>query len=374
MSKWEMVKLGEVCEILDSQRIPITANERVAGIYPYYGANGVQDYVDDYIFDDELVLVAEDGGHFGSKSKPIAYRVSGKCWVNNHAHVLKAKEMLDIDYLCYSLMFYDVSSIINGATRQKLNQSALRQMKIPLPSLEEQRAISAELDTISTLITKRKHQLQQLDTLVKSKFVEMFGDPVTNPMGWEVKKLGEISRKITDGKHGGCKISNSTTGYYFIGAREVFDGKINYENAPQIEYEEFIKDYKRCNVENNDFIIVNTGATIGKSAILNHEYTCHTLLQKSVALIKTRIDSLNPNYLRLCYAINTALYHVEGASAQPNLLLSKIRDTAIPLPPIELQNEFAEFVAKIEKTKREFKKGLEKFEKLYHARMNEYFG
>ena len=83
------VKLEEVCEILDSKRIPITSQDRKKGIYPYYGANGLQDYVDGYIFDDELVLLAEDGGYFGSKDKPIAYRVSGKCWVNNHAHVLK---------------------------------------------------------------------------------------------------------------------------------------------------------------------------------------------------------------------------------------------------------------------------------------------
>ena len=85
-----MARLEDVCEILDSKRVPITAKDRVAGPYPYYGANGVQDYVADYIFDDELVLLAEDGGHFGSSDKPIAYRVMGMCWVNNHAHVLKA--------------------------------------------------------------------------------------------------------------------------------------------------------------------------------------------------------------------------------------------------------------------------------------------
>lgn len=91
MSEWKTVRLGDVCEILDSKRVPITAHERKNGSYPYYGANGIQDYVADYIFDDELVLLAEDGGNFGSKEKPIAYRVSGKCWVNNHAHVFLCK-------------------------------------------------------------------------------------------------------------------------------------------------------------------------------------------------------------------------------------------------------------------------------------------
>ena len=127
----EKILLENCCEILDSKRIPITASERKEGPYPYYGANGVQDYVADYIFDDELVLLAEDGGNFGSKDKPIAYRVSGKCWVNNHAHVLKPKSGINVDYLCYSLMFYNTNGLVNGATRQKLTQATMRKMQIP---------------------------------------------------------------------------------------------------------------------------------------------------------------------------------------------------------------------------------------------------
>ena len=130
-----MASIGDICEILDSQRKPVTASYRKSGIYPYYGANGIQDFVDSYIFDGEFVLLAEDGGNFGSKEKPIAYRVSGKCWVNNHAHVLKPKGMLNVDYLCYAIMFYDVSDLISGTTRAKLNQSAVRNMQIPLPPL-----------------------------------------------------------------------------------------------------------------------------------------------------------------------------------------------------------------------------------------------
>ena len=168
------VSLETVCDILDSQRVPITASERTKGDYPYYGANGVQDYVADFIFDDELVLLAEDGGNFGSKDRPIAYRVSGKCWVNNHAHVLKPKECIDVDYLCYSLMFYDTTGIVNGATRQKLTQAAMRQMSIPMVSMDEQKEIVLELSKVETLISQRKEQLIKLDELVKSRKVEQF--------------------------------------------------------------------------------------------------------------------------------------------------------------------------------------------------------
>ena len=166
----------ECCKILDSMRVPITASDRKSGPYPYYGANGIQDYVSDYIFDEELVLLAEDGGNFGSKEHPIAYRVSGKCWVNNHAHVLKPKEGLDVDYLCYSLMFYDTSGLVNGATRQKLTQADMRKMLIPRRSAGEQKAIVQRIQATKRIIKLRQRQLRTLNTLIKARFVEMFGD------------------------------------------------------------------------------------------------------------------------------------------------------------------------------------------------------
>lgn len=107
----EHITIEECCDILDSRRIPITASERRNGRYPYYGANGIQDYVADYIFDDELVLLAEDGGNFGSKTRPIAYRVSGKCWVNNHAHVLKPMANVDVDFHIEPQLQTDYASI-----------------------------------------------------------------------------------------------------------------------------------------------------------------------------------------------------------------------------------------------------------------------
>ena len=155
-----MILLEDCCEILDSMRVPITAADRDRGEYPYYGANGIQGYVAEYIFDDELVLLAEDGGYFGSKNKPIAYRVSGKCWVNNHAHVLKPKEGLNVDYLCYSLMFYKIDGMVNGATRQKLTQSAMRKMLIPKRNMEEQRQIVDKLNRIIEIKKKRKYSLK----------------------------------------------------------------------------------------------------------------------------------------------------------------------------------------------------------------------
>lgn len=166
--------VGDCCEILDSQRIPITAKDRIKGPYPYYGANGIQDYVNNYIFDDELVLLAEDGGNFGLKNRPIAYRVSGKCWVNNHAHVLKPKEGVNVDYLCYSLMFYDTNGLVNGTTRQKLTQSAMKKMKIPNIDIGTQLEIVKKIKLLQRIIESKNEEILLLDDLIKARFVELF--------------------------------------------------------------------------------------------------------------------------------------------------------------------------------------------------------
>ena len=194
-----MIAIEDCCEILDSMRVPVTAADREKGQYPYYGANGIQDYIAGYIFDDELVLLAEDGGNFGSKDRPIAYRVSGKCWVNNHAHVLKPKEGLNVDYLCYALMFYKVDGMINGATRQKLTQTSMKKMQIPLRSMKEQVQIVDRLNRIIKIKEQRLQELQLLEKIVKARFVEMFGDPRTNSKGFETKKGSELF-KISNGK------------------------------------------------------------------------------------------------------------------------------------------------------------------------------
>ena len=184
--------LEDCCEILDSMRVPITAANRQEGPYPYYGANGIQDYVVDYIFDDDLVLLAEDGGNFGSKTKPIAYRVSGKCWVNNHAHVLKPKEGMNVDFLCYSLMFYNTDGLVNGATRQKLTQTVMRKMLIPDMPIDKQMEIVNQLNKVIAIRNLRQQELQKMDELIKAQFVEMFGDPEFNNMGWNTAYLGSL--------------------------------------------------------------------------------------------------------------------------------------------------------------------------------------
>jgi type I restriction enzyme, S subunit len=142
---WTICSVGDVSECLDRLRRPITRADRNAGSYPYYGANGQVDSVADYIFDDELVLITEDETFYGRR-KPIAYRVSGKCWVNNHAHVLRAVEPVTPDYLWMALMHYNVLPWLSGTTaRAKLTQGSLNVLPIALPPLPELEHLTVRL-------------------------------------------------------------------------------------------------------------------------------------------------------------------------------------------------------------------------------------
>ena len=130
---WEKKRFDSICENLDSRRKPISSGDRVEGIYPYYGASGIVDYVEDYIFDEDILLVSEDGANLLMRSTPIAFSVSGKVWVNNHAHVVKFDEMSLQKYVEIYFSLIDISENITGSAQPKLNQAKLNAMMIPIP-------------------------------------------------------------------------------------------------------------------------------------------------------------------------------------------------------------------------------------------------
>ena len=151
--KVEWKPLGDLAKNLDSKRKPITSGLRESGSIPYYGASGIVDYVKDYIFDGDYLLVSEDGANLIARSTPIAFSISGKNWVNNHAHVLKFETYAERRYVEYYLNSIDLTPYISGAAQPKLNQKNLNSIKIPSPSLEEKERIVAILDKFEALTT-----------------------------------------------------------------------------------------------------------------------------------------------------------------------------------------------------------------------------
>ncbi|SCJ29922.1 EcoKI restriction-modification system protein HsdS [uncultured Ruminococcus sp.] len=370
MSK--LVFLEDVCDILDSQRVPVTSKNRNKGIYPYYGANGVQDYVDDYIFDDELVLLAEDGGNFGSTEKPIAYRTSGKCWVNNHAHVLKAKECIDVDYLCYSLMFYNVSSIVNGATRQKLNQSMMRKMIIPLPEMNEQHIIVSKLDKVTNAIKLCNTILEKLDLLVKSQFVEMFGDIRISSIFPNISLDNFAQIGSSKRVHAADYVES---GIPFYRSKEIIE--LGNGQEPSVELFISKKQYecirKTNGVPCKGDILMSAVGTIGKMWIVDGQKDFY---YKDGNIISIHSEETNPIYLKeaLANLIDDFKSANVAGSAYSALTIVKLKKMTVPMPPISLQNEFADFVQQIDKSKLAVKKTLEKAETLKKTLMQEYFG
>ena len=363
-----MMYIEDCCEILDSMRIPITAENRKEGEYPYYGANGIQGHVDDYIFDGEFVLLAEDGGNFGSKEKPIAYRISGKCWVNNHAHVLKPKAGLDVDYLCYSLMFYKVDGMVNGATRQKLTQAAMRKMQIPSRSIEEQEYIVDELNRIVKIREQRKLELKLLDNIIKARFVELFGDPMTNPKGYPVRVLSEVAEYWNGLTYKPEDVANEGT--IVLRSSNIQDATLDFKDTVRVSCEISDKKY----VMDNDILMCSRNGSarlVGKVALIRNLDE-----PMSFGAFMMIIRSAYYSYLMTYFQMPAFRAQITtGATTTINQITGKILDAVkLPVPDLYTINEFSDFVNQVDKSKVAIQKSLDEAQLLFDSLMQKYFG
>ena len=373
-SEWKKVKLGDICDILDSRRIPISEEKRIKGKYPYYGANGIQGYINDYIFDEELVLLAEDGGNFGSKTKPIAYKINGKTWVNNHAHVVKAKnKIISTDFLLYSLMFYNVTKLITGTTRKKLTRTGMEKITLFIPNLDMQEKITNYLQKIEKFVFFRKNQLTYLKELNKSLFTRMFGTPEYNEKGWNFISLKDIS--YTKGEYGSNKPAiNYNGGYRYIRITDInATGELKTEKVGVSDEEIEAQKYA---LKENDILFARSGATVGKNFLYNKKYG-KCIFAGYLIRFKLNPHLISTKYLKIYLDTNYYWNWVKNCQnivAQPNINAKQYgEDLKIMLPPIELQNKFAERVEKIEKLSFEIEKSIKEAENLYNSLMNKYF-
>ncbi|HDI3056900.1 TPA: restriction endonuclease subunit S [Clostridium botulinum] len=365
-------RIDEITINLDNMRKPLNNVERnkisKQKLYPYYGANNLMDYVDEYIFDEEILCVAEDGGSWGYKEK-CSYIVNDKCWVNNHAHVLKAKKNLNLKFLNYYLNFNDLSSSITGTTRGKLTKSALNNIEILLPDLEVQNKIVRVLNKTKSLIDKRKTQIEALDELVKSRFIEMFGDPVSNPMNWEKKRLADECNIIT-----GNTPSRKVKEYYgdyieWIKSDNITDSSIYLTKAREYLSEKGLQ-LGRCVSENSILMTCIAGSIkcIGNVAIANRKVTFNQQinaiepLENNVFFIFEQFK-LSQNYIQS--TINMSLKGI--------LSKGQLSELEFIFPPLQLQNEFAEFSIRIDKLKLEMEKSLKELEDNFNSLMQKAF-
>lgn len=238
---WEKRKVSDVANRYDNLRIPVAANLRIPGVTPYYGANGIQDYVDGFTHEGEFVLVAEDGAN-DLKNYPVKC-VNGRIWVNNHAHVLQSKpEMADNKFLAYAISQADIEALLVGGGRSKLNAEVMMSIELMMPSLPEQISIGRCMTCLDNLITLHQRKYEKLQIIKKSMLENCFpknGEKVPRIRfagftgDWEQRKLGSIADRVTE-KNTSLAESESFTNsaeFGIISQRDFFDHDItNKEN------------------------------------------------------------------------------------------------------------------------------------------------
>jgi restriction endonuclease S subunit len=174
---WPKRSLGSLAENLDSRRVPITKGDRKKGPFPYYGASGVVDSVADFIFDEDILLISEDGANLLARSTPIAFSVSGKCWVNNHAHVLKFAEFATQKFVEVYLNSISIEEFVTGAAQPKVNQDALNRIPIPIPDdITTQRTIMAEIEAEQALVAANRELITRFEQKIQATLARIWGE------------------------------------------------------------------------------------------------------------------------------------------------------------------------------------------------------
>lgn len=330
--KWAIESLGSSCTILDNKRKPITKSKRMSGIYPYYGATGIVDYVDDFIFNDRLVLVGEDGAKWKSGDN-TAFIVDGKIWVNNHAHVLKTNQNLIDSFLIYYLNHQDLTDYITGLTVPKLNQEKLRSIPIPIPPLPEQQKIVEKLDTAFALIetakTNIEKNIQNAKELFQSKLNEVFSKGAFN-----YKKLRDIF-DVRDGTHDSPKYFE--TGFPLITSKNLKNGVLTDDKIKFIQEDDYNNINKRSKVDIGDILFAMIG-TIGNPVVIVEE---PNFAIKNVALIKS--NTQNNSYFYQYYLdskiVLTKMQNESKGATQKFVSLGYMRDFMVPNPDLETQQK-----------------------------------
>lgn len=361
---WEYKKLNEVCE-KGASNIVINKLTDNSGEYPLFGASGLVKNIDFFHQDKPYIGIVKDGAGVGRVNIYPAY----SSLVGTMQYIFP-KEGYSIDFIKYFLVKLDLSHCVSGATIPHIYFKDYGKENIPTPSLDTQLAIVSELDKINELIRLKKEQLKDFDNLAQSLFYEMFGDPVENEKGWEVKKLKDISREIGDGLHGTPEYSEVDTGCYFINGNNLENGTIVIkENTKMVSEKTKTKHY----IEMDDFtILVSINGTLGKVAFYNGE---NVILGKSACYIKLEayndkkyiFELLKSDYFKRC-----AENECTGTTIR-NVSLKSMRNFRCPLPPLPLQRLFAQRIEQIEREKSEVQKSIQDLETLLASRMQYWF-
>ncbi len=274
----------------------------------------------------------------------------------------------------YRYLYYALKSVKIPNTGYNRHFKWLKEAKIYYPNSEEQSKIVLILDEISSVIEHRQRQLQKLDELVKARFIELFGSPVSNPFSWEKKTLKDICIKLNDGTHFSPE-SFKTGEYKYVTAKNIRLSGFDFSNITYVPEEVHRPIFERCNPELGDVLYIKDGATTGIAMVntLEEEFT----LLSSVALLKQDRSIIN-GYFLAALLNNEDMYldirNNMGGAAITRLTIAKLNVIKVIVPPIAIQEQFAKFVKQTDKSKAAVQKALDEAQLLFDSLMQKYFG
>lgn len=367
---WEYKKLGDVCDVKTGKLDANASNEN--GKYPFFTCSKEPLRIDSYSYDLECVLLAGNG------DLNVKY-YQGKFDAYQRTYIISLKK--NVDWMSTKFVYAFFQRYVDvlrkksiGGVIKYIKLGDITNASLPVPTLSEQSRIVAELDLLTGIIDKQNAQLKELDNLAQTIFYDMFGDPIENPKGWEVKKLGDACLSITDGDHMPPPKVDQGIPFLTISDIDKETRILNFENTFHVPEEYFIslKDDRKAQV--GDLLYTVTGSYGIPVIITEKRDFC---FQRHIALLKPKKDALNAYFLCywvLCKSVKLMADGVATGIAQKTVGLGSIRKFDIILPPLALQQSFAEKIQSIEKQKETIRASIADTQKLLDYTMDKYFG
>ena len=375
----EYKPLGEISEILDNQRKPVTKKDRVIGQYPYYGANGIQDYVNRYIFDGTFLLVGEDGSVVTEQGAPVVHWATGRIWVNNHAHILQEKDGVSLRFLFHYMQTLNICHLVKGVP-PKLNQKNLREIEIPVPPLPIQNEIVKLLDNFTELtaeltaelVLRKKQYNFYRDSLLN--FVRVDDTIVrTDRQAQRIGKIGLLNESVeVEWKRLGM-IGDVTklAGFEFtkfvtyvehgeiIALRGLnVKGNLDLTDVKYVDGSDFSK-LERSKLYKDDLLFTYVG-TVGQVALVDCDDRYY--LAPNVARIRFDTAFVVPAYMRYYFQtgqfMKMQIEKYAKISSMKNLTMENIRKFTVPIPPLEVQAKIVSILDRFDTLCNDLTQGL----------------
>jgi type I restriction enzyme S subunit len=368
MGNWPVVSLGDVIDFFDSRRIPLSSIERATrrGDFPYYGASGIIDWIDDYIFDGRYLLIAEDGENLNSRKLPVAFFAEGRFWVNNHAHIIRGRAgVLDDVFLQQWFAQADIGAYVTGAAQPKLSQANMKRIQIPLPPLTVQRKIAAILSAFDDLIENNKRRIRLLEEMAQRIYREWFVDfhypgyetvPLVDselgnvPQGWDVVRTSALIARGSLAIGDGYRAKNSELAPHGLPFVRIGDLREDFQFKGVDLLSPDSCTQAGSKISRPGDCIVSTKGTVGKvlfvpaSAgpfVYSPQLSFWRVLGNELRNEYLVGWMRSPDFARQCA-------NVKGATDMADYVnLKDQRHMLLPIPPSGTQRAFAEFIQPI---------------------------